>query len=893
MLKLSRFLAFSLLFFSIHTTQAADHDSFWPDADYDPAIPTVNEILDYAPGDKITNHADMLRYFEALEQAAPDRLKIFNYGKSWQGRQLIYVVIAKPDNMTRLSDIQQGMQALSDPRITNNAAADELIADLPSITWLAYSVHGNEISSTDSAMLTAYHLLASKGDARVSEILDQSLVILNPLQNPDGRDRFIHYYETARGLEPDSDRLSAEHNTPWPSARTNHYLFDLNRDWFIMTQPETQGHVKALRQWLPTVFVDLHEMGSNSTYYFAPEAVPYNPHLAKDQRDSLTHFGQNNAHWFDEFGIDYFTREVYDAFYPGYGASWPSYYGGIAMTYEQASVRGLKVRKDTGEEVEYATSVRNHFVTSLSTAEVTARHREKFLRDFYNYRLSAIEEGRREDVRAFIIPRQKDQAGADKLAGLLSAQGVEVGRVNNAMQACGVALDEGSYVISTAQPAKRLIRTLLDEHVPLDEGFAKEQQRLRAKGLPNEIYDVTAWSLPLMMNIDVHNCSRAVRGDFELVEPKLIPEGQVENVDADVAFLAPWGDAATARLLTASLRAGLNVKSSDKAFTHDAKMYPSGTLIFDVADNPEQLGDILSRLALTSGAHITGVDDSWVTQGPNFGSENVVHMLPPKIAIAWDEPTSSYSAGNTRFLLERQFGYPVTAIRVETLSRADLRRYDVLILPEEGFGSYKRSLGNGGADNLKDWVRRGGVLISLGSATAFLADPDINMLSIRREERAGAESDKEEDKSATVPGQLIESAEDYDTLIQKERIRPDNVLGILANAHVDEDHWMGAGVSRQIHPLVSGRDIYTPLSLSEGVNVARFENADSLRASGFLWEESAKQLAFKPYAVAQRHGRGYMIGFTSSPTTRAYLDGLNILFLNAVFRGAAHASPVR
>lgn len=883
-------LGFALLFAPF--AYAESHDAFWPGANYDPGVPTFNQVLGYGPGEEITTHKDMIRYFEALEAAKPEQVKIFTYGETWQGRRLIYVVIGAPDRMAELSAVQDGMKRLADPRVTNKAAADGLIDTLPAITWLAYSVHGNEISSTDAAMLTAYHLLAARGDARVADILGSTLVILNPLQNPDGRDRFIHQFETARGLEPDSDLISAEHNEPWPGGRSNHYLFDMNRDWFILSQPETQGHVAALQQWYPTVFVDLHEMGSNSTYYFAPEAVPYNPHLAEDQRASLTLFGKNNAKWFDEFGIDYFTREVYDAFYPGYGASWPSYYGSIAMTYEQASVRGLIVRKDTGDEFPYWKSVRNHFVTSLSTAETTARNREKFLRDFYNYRVSAIEEGRKENVRSFLIPAQDDQAGADKLAGLLVKQGVEVSRVEEETRACDTILAPGSYVISTAQPAKRLIRTLLDKDVPLEKDFLTEQERRRAKALGDEIYDVTAWSLPLMFNIDVQACNRMPTGRFTPAEATLIPAGKLVNPNAQVAYLVPWGDAAAGRLLTAALKSGLQVKSSDAAFTHGSTRYPAGTLIFDKADNPADLGARLATLAVTSGADIYGIDDSWVTQGPNFGSERVVRLLPPKIAIAWDEPTSSLSAGNTRFVLERQFNYPVTAIRVDDLKRADLRRYDVLILPEQ-WGDYGAVLGKSGTDNLKDWVRRGGVLIGIGSAMQYLSDPDHDFLATRREERAGVKKDENGEDEATVPGTLLTSRDEYRATIEQGRKSLDSVAGILARADVDPDHWMAAGLSNELQVLVSGRDIYTPLTLDEGVNVARFKGPDELLTSGYMWEENRKQLAFKPFAIAQPMGRGQVVGFTQSPTTRAYLDGLNVIFLNAIFRGAAHASPVR
>ena len=269
------------------------------------------------------------------------------------------------------------MQRLADPRATTRAEAEAIIADQPAITWLSYGVHGNEISSTDASMLTAYHLLASRGDERVANIMRDTVVVIDPMQNPDGRDRFLQHFNMSEGLIPDDDRISAEHDEPWPGGRTNHYLFDLNRDWFIMTQPETRGRIELVQEWYPVAYVDAHEMGSDGTYYFAPEAIPYNPHLAADQRSSLELFGRTNARWFDTFGIDYFTREVYDAFYPGYGASWPSYFGSVAMTYEQASSRGLVFRQYDGNRLTYPYTVRNHFVTSLGTAETVQMNRRE------------------------------------------------------------------------------------------------------------------------------------------------------------------------------------------------------------------------------------------------------------------------------------------------------------------------------------------------------------------------------------------------------------------------------------------------------------------------------------------------------------------------------------
>ena len=883
---------------------AQENFVFWPNADYDPAIPTVEDVLGYPSGERITWHRDAIRYFEALAEAAPERISVSRYAQSWEGRDLIYVVVTSAENMARIDDIKAGMQRLADPRQTTRAEAEEIIASQPAVTWLSYGVHGNEISSTDAAMLTAYHLLASRGDARVADIMRDTVVVLDPMQNPDGRDRFVHHFEMSEGIVADSSRISAGHDEPWPGGRTNHYLFDLNRDWFILTQPETRGRIRILQEWYPVAYVDAHEMGSDGTYYFAPEAVPYNPHLAADQRASLTLFGKNNARWFDIFGFDYFTREVYDAFYPGYGASWPSYFGSIAMTYEQASSRGLVFRQYDGNDLTYRYAVRNHFVTSLGTAETVAVNREKFLTDFYDYQVSAIDEGESDRIRAYILPAQADQPAADKLAGLLVQQGVEVGRATSSFNACGQSYEAGSYVINTGQPAKRLIRTLMDPDVPLEEDFLEEQERRRAKNLPDEIYDVTAWSMPLMMNVRADTCNRAVSERLAAAGPELVQPGTVSGGSGSVAYLVPWGTAPAVRLLANALRQGLAVKSSDKPFTHLGKRYPSGTLIIDRADNPHNLSELVAELVALTCANAVAVDDSWVSDGPNFGSGNVVRFNSPNVAIAWDQPTSPYVAGNTRFVIERQFDFPVTTIRTARIASSDLSLYQVLILPETGRGQdYASVLGEPGIANLKDWVSKGGVLIGIGNANRFLADPNIDMLSIRRED-AVVEGDEEnssgvgggdddEVQEPTVPGSYVTEESEYLDLITPEKDSPDSVAGVLVKVDVDAEHWLGAGVASTLNVLVRGSDVYTPIRLDKGVNVARFRAADELLASGYLWDENRQQLAYKPFAVAQRSGRGYVVGFTQDPNVRAYLDGLNVIFMNAIFRGSAHARPVR
>jgi hypothetical protein len=876
-------------------SQASLAQVHWPSDDYDPAIPSLEAVVGHATGERITWSRDVRRYFDALAMAAPDRVRIYDYGKTWEGRELFYVTISSAENIAKSDEIRAGMRALRDPRGTSAGEAQRLISELTPSTWLAYGVHGNEISSTDAAMMTAYHLLASTRDARVAKILDSTVVIINPMQNPDGRDRFIHRFETALGLEPSSDRISAEHNEPWPSGRTNHYLFDLNRDWFIRSQPETRGHADAVLDWLPVAFVDLHEMGSDSTYYFAPEAVPFNPHLSADQRSSLELFGRTNARWFDQFGIDYFTREVFDAFYPGYGASWPSYFGSVAMTYEQASARGLIVRQYDGQELSYAETVRNHFLTSMGTAETVARNREKLLRDFYDYQLSAVSEGSEQDLRAYIIPAQRDQNAVDRLGALLAAQGIEVGRASGAFSACGANFDAGSLVINLDQPAKRFLRTLMDRETPMEEDFVAEQERRHDRNIEHEMYDVTAWSLPLLFNLESVECHRKVATRVTPVEAGVVPTPALPG-KAAVAYLVPWGERSAVRLLSRALRDGIALKSSDKAFRNGGQQYPAGTLIIDVADNAPDLHERLLDYIRQTQARVVAVNDSWVTDGPSFGSSKVVRMNAPRVAIAWDEPSSSYSAGNLRYVIERQFDYPVTAIRVAQLRSADLARYQVLILPDSSDG-YMDALGESGVAGLRDWVERGGVLISLARATRLLADPAADMLATRREYRlettdVEGEADKDDDDPARVAGTALD-APGLAAAIEAREADPASFGGAQLNAAVDPDHWMGAGVARELKVLARTSDVYTPLRLNEGVNVASFLSADELVAGGHIWEDNRLQLAYKPFVMTAKLGKGQVVAFTQDPTVRAYQDGLNVMLANAIFRAAAHARPQR
>lgn len=878
---------------------------YWPGADLDPSMPSPRAVLGHDIGEDIVLSADVRRWFDALAAAAPDRIRLVDYGRSWEGRPLWYAVLGSPANLARLDTIEASMRELGDPRLSDRQRAEALIRDLPATIWLGYSIHGNEPGTTDAAMLTAHHLLGSRGDARVPAMLGQALVVINPVQNPDGRDRFIHAERATRGPYPDPDPIAAGRDEPWPGGRMNHYVFDLNRDWFAQTQPETRLQAPELLRFLPVVVVDVHEMGTDMTYFFAPEAEPANPHLTPAQLATAAAIGANNARWFDRFGLPYFTREIFDAFYPGYGSGWPNYLGMTAMVYEQGSSRGLLAARRDGTRLAFRDTVKSQFLAGLSAIEYVAANRERLLREFREYRATAIEAGRRGKPRAYVVPAAPRPAGARKLAGTLVRNGIEVGEAESSFRACGRDFPAGSFVVDAAQPAHRLLRTLMDPETPMDRAFVERQRERLARGLPDEIYDVTAWSLPLMAGVEAVPCEAVPAVGRRPVTPEVRAPGAVEGPADAVAWIVPWGEAPAVRFLAGALREGLDVDSADDAFRAGGVDFPGGSLVLRRAANPPDAAARIQALARASGARVVAVASGRVETGPDFGSPRVVDVPAVRVGLVWDQPTERYSAGWARFVIEREFDHPVTLIRGSRLAGADLSRFHVLVMPGEGT-SYEAFLGKPGIDALKRYVERGGVLVTLGTATRFAATPTVDLVALRREDSA-AEAARAEDggrdgeagtrdeasASPTVRGVEIDDATKLTALTAAPGIAPTPVSGALVRARVDREHWLAAGIEPTLAVLAVGSDIYAPLKRDLGQTVASFAAADDLVLSGVVWDDSRRQLAFKPFVVVQPRGAGMVVAFTQDPNVRAYLDGLAPLFANALFRAPAKVEAAR
>jgi hypothetical protein len=909
----------ALLLFFIRIVSPAQSFEFFPGARYDAAIPTLKQVVGHDWAERITMHHEMEKYVTALQQAAPTRVKLVKYAETWEGKALYYLIIGSPANIGRLEEIRSNMQKLADPRQISQADATRIIGNQPSIVWLICGVHGNEISSVDAGLLTAYHLLAAQNDELVNNALKNSLVIIDPMQNPDGRDRFINYFRQNMGRWPSADLQSAEHNEVWPGGRTNHYLFDMNRDWFAQTQPETRGRTKAYLDWFPQVFADLHEMGTDSAYYFAPPSLPYNPNITKPQLEWLRTFGRNNGKWFDRFRFDYFTRENYDSFYPGYGEGWPMFHGSIGMTFEQASARGLVARRSDETDMQYRDTVHHHFIAALSTIELTSTSREQVLRYFYDYRRTAVEEGGKETIKEYIIPPGTDPNRSARLAASLMASGIEVKRADAPFrnpaardylteQSQAREFPAGTFIVSLSQPAKRLAKTLLDKETLQDKQFIDEQRVRNQKRQPEEFYDVTAWSLPYLYDITCYRAETASTGQFTVLKDTPKPVGRAPRAKASLAYLIPWGTQSAGSALADLFRQDIRVHSSDKSFRLNGETFPAGTLIVKVKDNPADLYERINALVSKHGVDVVATDTAWVEDGPNFGSASVRYLTRPQVALAYNSPVSASSAGWTRYLIEQRYGYPVTTIRADQLRTTDLTKYNVIILPDSGQG-YTAALGDGA--RLREWMSAGGTLVTYGGATSWAADEKVNLLPARREHRdkgdakpekrdqpvdgtvasrpVGRSGDISESQAPAKPAEPSASTQSsVERAIEPKEEWPSSTPGAILRVSVERTHWLGFGYGDTTTILLDSNRIFTPLRLDQGTNVARYLADDRLVASGLVWDDAKKQLPNKPFLMHVRQGRGHLVAFAEDPAYRAFLEGLDIMLLNAIFLGPGH-----
>jgi len=873
---------------------AAQEPALWPGAAYNPAIPTLQQVVGHAPGEEITPPEQVGVYLRALAEAAPDRTRLLEYARTWEGRPLWLMVIGNAERIAALDAVKADLQRLADPRGLAAADAEALIARVPVVVWLVHGVHGNEISSSDAALQEAYHLLAAQGDAGVDAVFRDALVLIDPMQNPDGRARFVFQNLQSRAAVSDPAPYNAEHDEPWPGGRSNHYLFDMNRDWFAQTQPETRGRIAVGRDYWPHVTVDLHEMGGDSTYYFAPPADPVNPLITKSQVDAWELFGRANAARFDERGWPYFIREVFDAFYPGYGDSWPTFNGSIGMTYEQSSARSLSFQRADGTTLTYRDGVVQHFNAAITTAVTAARHRERLVREFVEYRRSAIAEGERGPVREYVLLPGVDPSRTARLARMLATQGIEVRRAEEPITVGGRRIEAGAFVVSNAQPTSRLIRNLLEPNIDQPADFIERQEERRARRQPDQIYDITAWSLPKLWDVEVVTSPSAITGKSTMVPMAYdAPMPPRTFAQGSVGYLMPWGSGAAA-FAAEALRQGIRMHSVGGPFTLEDRAFPIGTVVIRNAGNPANLHATLTTLATTHGVDLVPINTTYTTAGISLGSNLARALKAPRVLLAWDQPASSLSAGWTRYTLERRFGQPVTIVRTSALGRASFSDYDVIVLPSGNYGS---GINDGVLNRLKDWLRAGGTLVTMAESTRWATGSSVGLLSTTPLLKDGkpdvASGSDRSDGSAGSDrsggsGGGDGSAFDYDAAIQPDRESPASQPGAILHVTLETDHWLTAGHDAATQIMIEGSRVFAPIKLNNGRNVGIYGTRENLVASGLVWPEGQDLLVQKAFLMHQPFGQGHVIAFAEDPNYRAYAESTMLLFMNAVLLGPGY-----
>lgn len=858
-----RILILAVAVFLAAPPPAAGQEELFPGEGYDEAVPRPEEHIGHQFGEKHTFTWEMERYLRALEEASP-RVKVESYGRTYQGRRLYTVIVSSPENLAELEKIRQANLELTDPRKISRSRAEETASWMPSLVWLAYNIHGNEASGMEAAIRTLYQLAAGTGEA-TEMILDNVVAIIDPCQNPDGHDRFVHQVRSVVTKDSQPHPRDTEHHSPWPGARTNHYLFDLNRDFFLKTQIESLQRARVYHRWMPHVFADLHEMGPNSTYFFSPPMTPYNEFVKPMLMKWWNIIAEANAAAFDRFGWGYYTRESFDAFYPGYGTSYPSINGAVGMTYEQASARGVSITREDGTVLTLKEAAQHHFTTSMATLKVTAERRREKIMDFYDFFVTGMEEAQTEPIKEIIWTPQNDTGIAADLVQNCLIEGVEVMRAEKPFtnresvsyltgEVSSVTFPAGSYVISLNQPQKILIKTLLAPESPLSPDFIQAEKQRRERGERGHFYDVTAWSLPLAYGVDAYWTRTASRFEGVPVTEKPDFSATVPAGPSGKIYLIPYQTLSGSRMLLRLWEEGFRVRMAVKTFTTAGREWPPGTLVVRANRNPESLHDRIRVLAQEAGVDVAAVDHELTEAGIDLGSNNVVHLEKPRIALLTHSPVSSYSYGAIHYLFERRFH--LDFVRLSTDDLRELDEFNVLVIPD---GRYGRKFEEPQIEELRSWIRRGGTVVAVSGASGWLREAGLAHLE------AVSEAPDPEDP--------------------EKMIRPEYTPGAIVKVKIHPHSFLGYGVQKDLAVQVRASSLYSAYEDNPRKNVGRYADFEELRLSGFIWPDTEKLLAGKIYLASEPLGRGKLIMFAEDPNYRAAFPGLHKLFLNCVILG--------
>ena len=894
-------------------------------ADYDAAIPSPESIIGHAVAEKAVRYSALVRYLEALAQAS-ERVTLSTYGQTHEGRPLYHLTITSRANHRRLERIKDQNAKLSDPRqLENTQQGDTLVATLPAVAWLNYSIHGDALSSTDAAMVLAYHLAAAQ-DSDTQSLLDEVVVHIIPLVNPDGRERYLSHLEQLTGVVSSPDLQSMQHQALWSRGRGNHYLFDLNRDWLVHVQPEVRALAEVMLAWNPHLVVDSHEQGAYETYLFDPPREPINVYLSPTVLEWRRRCSAGQAEAFNRYGWSYYTKDWYSEWSPIYTNAWASIQGCIGLLYEQARVDAASVKHPTGQEITYRQTVHHHIVSSLANLETLAANRRQILRDFLRDRQWAVGE---EDPNAgfFLLPPADDLSRWTRLVELLERQGVEVGFAQEPFEAENTtdmwghkltsrAFPEGTLVARLRQPRRRMLQALCEFDPHLRESFLLKERKELENRRETLLYDVSTWNLPMTFGLASYRAERVpdIRWRSEVPEPD--PDRPALSKKSSYGYVIDFRNSSTYSVLVRLLEGQCHPRIATKPFKIDGREYEAGTVLLRSHENPDGLFDILEKITSDFGIGVHAVHGALAEDGPDLGSGKFELLAAPRTAIASQWPIRSTSFGSIWYLLDHELRLQSSPINIQGLGRIDLRKYNVLILPDGG--DIARVLDEKTIEKMKRWIEAGGTLVAVGRSAAFVADKERGLSSVRlkrdvldrlAEYREAVEREKNARDIKIDPNNIWgmkpvpqetakpETAKEDVAKPDESKAKPDieklkreddwsrifSPRGTFLTGTVNPEHWLGFGLGERLPVLFWGN--YAFMSKHPVQTVVRLADKNDLRRSGLLWPEARERLALTAYATVESVGHGQVILFATDPTSRMWLPGMQRLFLNAVLLG--------
>lgn len=810
-------------------------------------VPSPEQFLGYPLGSRFTPHYQLVNYCKAVAAARPDMVKTEKYGETYEHRELMVAYVGLPAHLQKLEEIRLNNLRMAG-RIKDKAADT---TGLPAVVWLSYNVHGNEPSSSEAAMQTLYALV-NPDNKQTKQWLEHALVVIDPCLNPDGRDRYVNWFNSVVGKKYNANPEAREHDEPWPGGRSNHYNFDLNRDWAWQTQQESQCRLTLYNKWLPQVHVDFHEQGYNDPYYFAPAAEPFHEAITPWQREFQVLIGRNNASYFDREGWLYFTHERFDLFYPSYGDTYPMYNGSIGMTFEQGghSRGGLAVVKSDGDTLKLTDRIAHHYTTGLSTIEVAAGQYKKLLAEFKKF-FDNNNAGKNATYKTYVLTANTPEqlAGVKKL---LQVNGIQYGVLNSkTFRGWNYFTgkdenfkDEGVHMaISAYQPQGNMLKVLFEPVSTLSDSVT---------------YDITAWSLPYVYNVKGY----AVKERLSVATTPPGTDTAVTAVTSPYGLLIPYNSLTGARVLAALLSSKVKVRFSRLPFSYKGREYARGTLIVLKGGNTTDWNTITNQVCRRFNLQPEAVETGFVDKGADFGSSDIGFIHAPRVALLTGEQTSSLGAGEVWSFFDQVLDYPVTLLNAADLEDINLKNVDVLILPD----GYYRVLNEKEVNNkLKTFVREGGKIIAMERAVAKLAEGEWGI-------KSKEDDDKEGDKK-----------DDYAYLHKfSNRERdwvPNAIPGAIYKVEMDDSHPLAYGYGSDYYTLKQDAAVYN--FLKDGWNVGVLKK-DSY-VSGFVGSKLKPKIKDGLVFGVQEMGRGSVVYLADDPLFRHFWEGGKLLFSNAVF----------